>query len=118
MFYEPTFAGEPSVGLAEPQIYAAFEYQGDIPQSFEFERVLKMERAGTLDALRFITKNLVGIFEEEAASADWHMQHLIMPLPMPIPVEAQQAVRIRFRYDAGDSLTFLSDSMEVRTWPE
>ena len=116
MFYEPTFAGEPTIGLTEPQVYAAFEYQGDIPQSFEFERILHMERAGTIDALRFITKNLVGIFEDEAASADWYMQHLVMPLPTPIPVEAKQIVRIRFRYDAGDSLTFLSDSIDVRLW--
>jgi hypothetical protein len=75
-----------------------------MPKSFSVEEVLKADQAGTINALRFITKNLVGIFAHEQRSADWYMPYMSLALPHPIAVEAGDPLRIRFQYDAGASV--------------
>ncbi len=71
-----------------------------------------IERDGTVDGLRFITKNLLAILEAENRSIDWDMQDLVVPLSEPAAVRAGDVLRIRFRYDAGDSLLALAESID------
>jgi hypothetical protein len=98
--------------LAAPGLYAMFQYADDYDQHFEVDLLAQMESPGTLNALRFITKNLLAIVEDEGRSIDWDMQDLVIPLARPLSINEGDVVRIRFRYDAGDSLLALAESID------
>ena len=98
--------------LAVPALYAVFEYSQEYPTHFAVDHSATIETTGTLNALRFITKNLLAILEEEQRSIDWDMHDLVVPLATPLQVSAGDVVRIRFRYDAGDSLLALAESID------
>jgi protein arginine N-methyltransferase 1 len=102
--------------IAPPALYAMFAYEDDYATHFEVDEHVVMEQTGMLDSLRFITKNLLAIVTgatvEEQCSIDWDMQDLVVPLANPLAVTAGDVVRIRFRYDAGDSLLALAESID------
>jgi len=98
--------------MAAPMLYAAFEYSADYPTRFAVDHSAVIERDGTLNALRFMTKNLLAILEHEGRSIDWDMHDLVIPLGTPLTLRAGDVVRIRFRYDAGDSLLALQESID------
>ncbi len=97
--------------LAEPTLYSSFLYASDYAKHFDVDHEVRIVRSGLLNSLRFITKNLLAILEQEGRSIDWDMQDLIIPLANPQTLMAGDTVRIRFRYDAGDSLLALGDSI-------
>lgn len=98
--------------MGAPALYAMFEYTSDYERSFDVDAVTVMEQAGTVNSLRFVTKNLLTILPEEGRSIDWDMQDLVVPLAQPIHVKFGDVVRIRFRYHAGDSLIALAEAID------
>ncbi len=111
MFYEPLHAGQPTIELGPPVLYATVDYSAAIPSEFTIDATMPVAKPGRLNALRFITKNLVGIFKTRAS--EWHMQYLVIPVPTPIDVQAGDSLQVRARYQAGDSLLVLSESLQV-----
>lgn len=98
--------------LAMPVLYGAFEYANAYPTRFTIDQTIVMERRGTLNSLRFITKNLLALVEDEGRSIDWDMQDLVIPLAKPIEVDTGDVVRIQFSYEAGDSLLALVEAID------
>ena len=94
-------------------------YEDALPARCNWDGEITIERAGTLNALRFITKNILAILPDEHRSIDWHSQYLVIPLEEALQVEAGQKVRIRFDYAPGrpagcaqaGGLTFLTPLM-------
>ncbi len=111
MFIDASNAGRVE-RLGAPALYSVFEYSNDYSSHFEVDASVVIERDGTVDGLRFITKNLLAILEAENRSIDWDMQDLVVPLSEPAAVRAGDVLRIRFRYDAGDSLLALAESID------
>lgn len=112
MFLDGSGNGGRVARLADPALYSMFQYDADYTSHFRVDHCAAIEVGGTLNALRFITKNVLAILEEEARSIDWDMHDLIVPVASPLTVRAGDVVRIRFRYDAGDSLLALADSID------
>lgn len=117
LFLEPGSVHANTIEMGTPEVYAVVEYLGEIPGSIAVDGHVVAEKNGTINALRFITKNLVGIFPSEGSSADWHMQYMSIPLPRPIDVEVGWSVRVRFQYETGGSIESLVTSLqaELRT---
>jgi protein arginine N-methyltransferase 1 len=113
LFMEAGSVHANTVELGQPELYAVVEYRAEIPGAMSVEGFLPIDCDGTLNALRFITKNVVGIFESEGRSADWHMQYLIMPLPRPLSVKRGERVAIRFQYHTGGSIESLAASLQA-----
>lgn len=111
MFVDSTNAHR-STNLAGPSLYALFSYDAAFATRFVIDQTIQIEQSGTLNGLRFITKNLLAIVSEESRSIDWNMQDLIIPLANPVPVEAGDVIRISFEYDAGASLANLAEAIE------
>jgi predicted RNA methylase len=99
--------------LSPPIVYATFAYDEPYPRRFGLDQQILIESSGTVNALRFITKNLLAILPREGRAIEWNMQHLILPLSEPVAVEAHQRVRVRFEYEGGEGLNALIDSMSV-----
>jgi predicted RNA methylase len=112
LFLEPGSIYANTVEMGPPAVYAVAEYLGDIPSCITVDGFLAADRDGTINALRFITKNLVGIFVEEDRSADWHMQYMSVPLARPIAVRAGERVHVRFQYETGGSIESLISSLQ------
>ncbi len=101
-----------STNLAGPSLYALFSYDASYATRFVIDQTIEIQETGTLNGLRFITKNLLTIVSGEGRSIDWDMQDLIIPLANPVPVQAGDVIRISFEYDAGDSLANLAEAIE------
>jgi predicted RNA methylase len=110
-FFEAGVDGASTVEMGAPKIYSVIDYGQELPELFPVDGQLSVERSGTVNALRFITKNLVGIFGLEGRSADWHMPYMSLALPEPIAVEAGDEIRLRFQYEAGASIESLQASL-------
>lgn len=98
--------------MAAPALYGMFEYAQEYDGVFDVDAVTVMEHTGTVNSLRFITKNLLTILSDEGRSIDWDMQDLVVPLARPLEVTFGDVVRIRFRYHAGDSLLALAEAID------
>jgi protein arginine N-methyltransferase 1 len=112
-FFEAGIPGVNTVEMGQPKVYSVIDYIQDLPESFSVEERLVADRAGTINALRFITKNPIGIFPSEQRSADWYMPYMSLALPSPIPVAAGDAILVRFQYDAGASVESLQASIHA-----
>lgn len=113
LFYEAGSVYAPTIDLGPPFLYATIDYATDFGASYVFDQTLTLERDGVVNALRFVTKNLIAILPDEGRSIDWHMQYLIAPLATPLRGNAGTRVRVRFGYDAGDSIEALLASMQI-----
>jgi protein arginine N-methyltransferase 1 len=105
--------GAGTIEMGPPHVYAVIDYLEASPTRFALNEPLTADRAGTINALRFVTKVLVGIFPEARSSTDWHLCYLSLPLPSPLQVQAGDVIDVRFRYDAGGSIELLRESIEA-----
>jgi predicted RNA methylase len=112
-FLEAGAAGLYTLEMGPPQIYSVVDYIEELPEMFAMDKELSVDKAGTVNSVRFITKNTVGLFPCERRSADWHMPYLSIPLPQAIPVSAGESLRVRFQYDAGGSIESLQSSLQA-----
>jgi len=112
-FFEAGVPGVNTIEMGQPKVYSVIDYLEELPETFSVEERLVADRAGWVNALRFITKNPIGIFPAERRSADWHMPYMSLALPAPISVEVGDAIRVRFQYEAGASVESLQASLHA-----
>jgi len=68
---------------------------------------------GTVNALRFVTQNVLGIDMEKRAAITWPNQCLVLPLATPFDVVADQEMELSFAYTAGGTIDSVSESMKL-----
>ena len=119
-FYAPTFLFQDPVviqsrtqELGDPAVYQMTTYEETLPDLISWDGILQINGAGSLNAVRFITKNILAVVVKENRTVDWRMQYLIIPLRKSIAVKKDDKVRIRFSYKPGCSLNALADVLEV-----
>jgi type I protein arginine methyltransferase len=113
-FFEAGAAGSNTVEMGEPLIYSILQFAEELPERFVFDGMLTVNRQGTVNALRFVTKVPVGLFHDEGRSADWHMPYMSLALPNPIAVTVGDMLRASFQYDAGGSIESVQTSLQAR----
>jgi type I protein arginine methyltransferase len=99
--------------LGDPVVYQTLEFDHPIEPRIAWTGVLTVAQPGSLNAVRFITKNLLAILPAEQRSVDWLMNYLIVPLDTTIEVEPGDAVQIAFDYAFGGALSSLKPSARV-----
>jgi len=103
-----------TIELGDPAIYAQYDYSGDFQEGIQWEGTVAIDRHGKLNALRFITNNLLANPPWEKQPISWSNQFLVLPLDEPIEVRDGDLLRVKMNYQAGDLLAALSDSMHVQ----
>jgi predicted RNA methylase len=93
--------------LGDPVVYQTTEFAETIPQSITWTGLLNVTAAGSLNAIRFITKNVLAILPAEGRSIDWLMNYLIVPLASPVDVTPGDTVELTFDYVFGGPLNTL-----------
>jgi len=99
--------------LAEAEIYSTIDYAGEIRLEFAAEHCVRIQRAGTFNAISFLTNNFLAFLLTEGRAVQWFMNQLILPIPQPLAVAPGDTVAIRFAYRAGGPLEALQESLVV-----
>lgn len=104
---DPSALHPRSRDLAAPALFQLASYGESLPLDCVWQGEITLAQSGSLNALRFITKNVLTIVEKEQRSVDWFSQYLIMPLSDPLIVAAGQRVSVSFAYLLGDPIATL-----------
>lgn len=99
--------------LATPAVYSLLDFYAPLAREIRWEGSITLETDGEVNALRFITKNILSVLPEQSTSIDWVVDHLVLPLPVPISGRKGEAVKVSFNYQAGGSLRSLERSISV-----
>lgn len=112
-FQEPGALQPRTTELGDPAVYQTFELADPPAPGIAWTGALTITRAGTLNAIRFITKNLLAILVSEGRSIDWLMNYLVVPLPEAIDVRAGDVVEVAFDYTFGGPLSTLTPAARL-----
>ena len=113
IFYDPLIVHDETQGLGDPCNYGLFQYSQDQTTRFAWEGFLAINAPGSVNALRFITKNVLAILVEENRTIDWFSQYLVVPIAQPMEVNKNDQIHVRFSYEAGAPIETLVESLEV-----
>ncbi|ABR90336.1 Uncharacterized conserved protein [Janthinobacterium sp. Marseille] len=113
-FQEPTFIQSGSVELAQPSVYSVLDFTQAVNPQIAWEGVFAMEHAGTVNALRFVTKNILAVNMQQSSTIDWLNHYLVLPLAGPVSVQAGEQLHVSFEYKAGGSIPSLQATMRAQ----
>src|SRR3569833_387581 len=113
LFQDPAAMQPKTRELAAPAVYQLLSYEHELPRHCTSNGTIRIEQAGSLNALRFITKNILAIDAERQQTIDWHSQYLILPLAEPLAVAAGDEIYLDFSYEAGADFAAFRDSIAI-----
>ncbi|WP_020652415.1 methyltransferase domain-containing protein [Massilia niastensis] len=102
-----------TVELAQPAVYSIMDFSQPVDMQIAWEGSMLIEKAGTLNAMRFITKNVLAVVQEQSATIDWLNHYMTLPLANPVRVQAGDLLRVAFHYRAGGSIPSLQASIRA-----
>jgi predicted RNA methylase len=100
-----------TIEFASPQVYSTVDYTQTISEKIRWDGLFTLEQTGQVNALRFITKNILSISTKDNSIIEWQNHYLVLPLAEPIQVKAGSLLNINFEYYAGGSLAHLQHAI-------
>lgn len=113
-FHVNTMVYEGTVELAPPSVYSTLDFSQPVDSHIAWEGTFVMERSGIINALRFVTKNILAVVPELKSTIDWLNHYMTLPLANPIEANAGDAVLVGFNYRTGGSIPSLQASIVAR----
>ncbi|MDR3563046.1 MAG: methyltransferase domain-containing protein [Negativicutes bacterium] len=98
---------------SEPAVYEIVDYDHASVGLLAADVLFPFQEDTEINALRFITKNVLAMDLATGITIDWHSQHLVLPLPQPYVLSAGQALRVCFDYLPGDSIEKLTEAIQA-----
>jgi protein arginine N-methyltransferase 1 len=108
LFQDRTATQPRTTALGEPVVFQSLMYEGDIPTVIDWSGRVPVTAPGRVNALRFVTKNLLAILPAEGRSVEWVMNYLVVPLATEVAVEPGDTLEMSFAYTPGDRLRTLT----------
>jgi len=112
-FQETTVKYPGTVELAQPVVYSVLDFNEPVDGLIAWEGSFVVEKGGNLNAMRFITKNILAVVQERASTIDWLNHYMTLPLAKPLDVVAGDVVHVAFQYRAGGSIPSLQASIRT-----
>ena len=100
-----------TVELAQPAVYSILDFSQPVDSVIAWEGQFPVEKSGTLNAMRFVTKNVLAVVQERATTIDWLNHYMTLPLARALEVNAGDIVEVAFQYRAGGSIPSLQASI-------
>lgn len=116
-FEETTVLYPDTVQLAQPVVYSVLDFSQPVDPVIGFDGQFVVEQGGVMNALRFITKNVLAVVQEQGSTIDWLNHYMSLPLAQPLKVAAGDVVDVSFRYRAGGSIPSLQASIRTSVAP-
>ena len=110
-FQDPGSLQPRTVQMGEPVVYQQAVYEEPLSMECSWEGELDFSHAGEINALRFITNNVVTVDEVQNRNVEWLNQYLVIPLERPVKVKAGSKGLVRFSYAAGDPVDTLKPTL-------
>jgi len=107
LFQDPYSLQPRTSEMGEPTVYHQLVYSEPYELDIKWNGKLIASKEGKINALRFITKNILAINPQTHEIIDWSNQYLVLPLENEIEVKANQEIEVSFEYDSGAPLTSL-----------
>jgi predicted RNA methylase len=112
-FQETTVVYPGTIEIASPAVYSIIDFQASVDPMFQWEGRFLVEKTGQVNALRFITKNVLSVVQEEGRTIDWLNHYMTLPLGTPVYAQTGDVLGVSFSYRAGGSLPSLEATMRV-----
>jgi len=112
-FQETTVAYPGSLEMAQPAVYSIIDFTQPNDMVYEWEGKFVIERRGKINAMRFVTKNILAVVQERNSTIDWLNHYMVLPLATAIHAEEGDVLQVSFRYRAGGSIPSLQASLKV-----
>lgn len=113
LFQSPYTVNEDCKECGDPVLYKIVDYDTAQVEVIETEILCPIQHAANVNALRFITKNILALDNSTGQTIDWHSQHLVLPLPHVLQIDNGQTMRVRFSYRPGDPIETLANGIDV-----
>jgi hypothetical protein len=112
--FQRVYAEHPgAIELAPPQNYSILDFSQPTSLEIEWQGNFKLAAGGTVNALRFITKNILAIDTVNSSTIDWLIDYLVLPLQQPVTAKAGDELQVSFRHLAGGSIRSLEKNMNA-----
>lgn len=102
-----------TIEMARPELYSILDFTQKTSQDIAWEGEFAIENDGTVNALRFITKNVLAIVEEKSSTIDWLNRYMSFPLDKAVAVKAGDKLRVKFHYRCGGLITSLQETLHA-----
>ena len=112
-FQQPEALQPGTIELAAPAVYSLLDFAQPNSREIAWQGVFSMEQKASVNALRFVTKNLLSVCADLGTTIDWINHYLVMPLAEPIDVLPGDRLHVAFDYLAGGSLQSLAERIRV-----
>jgi hypothetical protein len=112
-FQETGVVHNNTVELAQPAVYAVIDFTQPNALSYAWQGKFVVERSGTVNAMRFVTKNILAVVQERGTTIDWLNHYMTLPLAQPVQAKAGDVLQVSFAYRAGGSIPSLEASLQV-----
>jgi predicted RNA methylase len=100
-----------TIELAAPEVYSVLDFTQPTSREIAWQGSFKIEQDGTVNALRFITKNVLAIDTGHSSTIDWLIDYLLLPLQQPVEAKAGDELLVSFRHLAGGSIRSLEKNI-------
>jgi predicted RNA methylase len=113
--FQENFVVHPgTVELAAPAVYSVLDFSQPTGLQIAWQGQFLVENAGTLNAMRFITKNILAVVQEQSSTIDWLNHYMTLPLSKPVAVRPGDVLQLDFQYRCGGSLPSLQAAMRAK----
>ncbi len=112
-FQETAVISPGTVELAAPAVYSVLDFSQPTDTQIAWQGQFLVDKTGTLNAMRFITKNILAVVSEASSTIDWLNHYMIVPLENPIQVLAGEVLQVSFQYRAGGSIPSLQAAIRA-----
>ena len=116
-FQDVTAVSPGTVELAPPAVYSVLDFSQPTDTRIAWEGQFRIEKAATLNAMRFITKNILAVVSEESSTIDWLNHSMTLPLDNPVQVRPGDFLQVSFEYRAGGSIPSLQAAIRAEVLP-
>lgn len=117
-FQETTAIHPGTVEMAQPAVYSIIDFSQPNELIYQWQGKFVVERAGQVNAMRFVTKNILAVVSERSTTIDWLNHYMTLPLAVPVRASEGDVLQVSFQYRAGGSIPSLQASLQAEVMYE
>ncbi|TFW27117.1 methyltransferase domain-containing protein [Duganella callida] len=112
-FQENTVIYPGTVEMARPAVYSIIDFNQPNELAYAWQGKFVVEKNGSINAMRFVTKNILAVVQERSTTIDWLNHYMALPLATPVQVREGDVVQVSFQYRAGGSIPSLQAALKA-----
>lgn len=112
-FQETTVIYPGTVEMAQPAVYSIIDFNQPNELVYSWQGKFVVERNGEINAMRFVTKNILAVVQERSTTIDWLNHYMTLPLATPVKAREGDVLQVSFQYRAGGSIPSLQASLKA-----